>query len=217
MDKGTPGTQRHQRWATAVQKCLPPSVKTTAANGQSDIPTPVSLELPLTQERARIAREMHDIVAHSLAVIVTQAQSGELVAGKSPERAATVLGTIAATGRVALADMRRLLGMLRAEGSESSGSGPQPSLADLPQLLNRVGATGLTVRRTDEGTARPVGSAVELTPFRLVQESLTNTLRHAGPGARADLRLAWNARELIVTVSDNGVARWHPAMPPGTG
>lgn len=164
----------------------------------------------VVQERARIAREMHDIVAHSLAVIVTQAQGGELIAAKSPERAATALGTIATTGRLALADMRRLLGVLRAEGPGPTAAGAgadvgrQPTLADLPELLDRIRAAGLPVRRTDDGTPRPVGSATELTAYRLVQESLTNTLRHAGPGARAELRLTWGARELVVTVGDDG-------------
>ena len=123
----------------------------------------------VVQERARIAREMHDIVAHSLAVIVTQAQGGELVAAKSPERAVAALGTIATTGRLALADMRRLLGVLRAEGPGPTGSEPQPTLADLPQLLDQVRAAGLTVHRTDEGTPRPAGPATELTAYRLVQ------------------------------------------------
>jgi signal transduction histidine kinase len=171
----------------------------------------------VVQERARIAREMHDIVAHSLAVIVTQAQGGELVAAKSPERAATALGTIATTGRLALADMRRLLGVLRADGSEPTGSGPQPTLADLSQLLDQVRAAGLTVCRTDDGAPRPVGSATELTAYRLVQESLTNTLRHAGPGACAEVSLTWGARELVVTVRDDGRGATTPGNAAGHG
>jgi signal transduction histidine kinase len=183
--------------------------------------------IAVVEERARIAREMHDIVAHSLAVIVTQAQGGELIAATSPERAATALGTIATTGRLALADMRRLLGVLRAEGpgsagsgsigSGSTGSGPQPTLADLPQLLERVRAAGVTVRRSDDGVPRPVGSATELTAYRVVQESLTNTLRHAGPGTHADLCLAWGAHELTVTVGDNGRAAAAPGDTVGHG
>jgi signal transduction histidine kinase len=178
----------------------------------------------VVQERARIAREMHDIVAHSLAVIVTQAQGGVLAAAKSPERAATVLGTIATTGRLALTDMRRLLGVLRAEGpapteapAAATDAGPQPTLADLPQLLERVRAAGLTVRRTDEGTPRPVGPATELTAYRLVQESLTNTLRHAGPDAHAELLLTWGARELVVTVGDDGRGAAAPGNTYGHG
>lgn len=161
------------------------------------------------EERARIAREMHDIVAHSLAVIVTQAQGGELVAAKSPQRATLALNTIAATGRLALADMRRLLGVLRAEvpgqaEKQNLYSGPQPTLAELPQLLERVRAAGLDVHRSDDGVARPVGTATELTVYRLVQEALTNALRHAGPGTRAELNLAWNSHALTVTVGDDG-------------
>ena len=167
------------------------------------------------EERARIAREMHDVVAHSLAVIVTQAQGGELVAAKSPDRAVAALNTIAVTGRLALTDMRQLLGVLRAPELDSSttgtcrieqpsGTGPQPTLAELPLLLDRVREAGLTVRRVDSGAPRPLGTATELAVYRLVQEALTNTLRHAGLDAHAELLVAWGVRELVVTISDNG-------------
>jgi signal transduction histidine kinase len=179
-------------------------------------------QVAVREERTRIAREMHDIVAHSLAVIVTQAHGGELVAAKSPQRAAAALNTIAATGRLALADMRRLLGVLRTDAPRPSEKpdlyvGPQPTLAELPQLLERVRAAGMDVRRRDEGVPRPVGTTTELTVYRLVQEALTNALRHAGPGARAELVLAWDSRELTVTVGDDGRAATTPANGDGHG
>jgi signal transduction histidine kinase len=151
-------------------------------------------------ERTRIARDMHDVVAHSLAVIVTQAQGGQY----APERAPAVLETIAETGRQALADMRGLLGVLRTDAGPADGFGPQPTLADVPDLLDRVRATGLDVNHRESGTPRPVGRAVELAGFRLVQEALTNTMKHAGTGARAEVHAAWEPDALTVTVVDDG-------------
>jgi signal transduction histidine kinase len=157
-------------------------------------------------ERARIAREMHDVVAHSLSVIVSQAQGGAYVAGSQPERAARALETIAETGREALADMRGLLGVLRADPDAAAPApeDPQPGLADLPELVARVRAAGLPVELTETGTPRRLGAATGLAAYRLVQESLTNTLKHGGPAARAEVRLQWTDEELAVTVTDDG-------------
>ncbi|HCU50552.1 MAG TPA: hypothetical protein DGG94_12245 [Micromonosporaceae bacterium] len=155
----------------------------------------------MADDRARIAREMHDVVAHSLSVIVTQAQGGELIAAGDPERAGKVLGTIAATGRQALADMRGLVGVLR---TDTDGLTPQPTLAELPTLIERVRGAGLHVSRTDKGEPRPLGPAAELTLYRLVQEALTNTLRHAGPGAQARLSFDWGEQAVTVQVHDTG-------------
>ena len=161
-------------------------------------------------ERARIAREMHDVVAHTLAVIVSQAQGGRYAARTDPERAGAVLSTIADAGRQALTDMRGLLDVLRPDApaavavEESNGWGPQPTLAELPELLERVRGVGLPVEYTEVGTTRPLGSAAELAMYRLVQESLTNTLKHAGPGATATVRFIWDEHELTTIVSDTG-------------
>ncbi len=157
-------------------------------------------------ERARIAREMHDVVAHSLSVIVSQAQGGAYVAGAQPERAAKALETIAETGREALADMRGLLGVLRADpdAAEPAPADPQPGLADVPELVARVRAAGLLVALTEAGTPRRLGAAAGLAAYRLVQESLTNTLKHAGAAARAEVRLCWTEEELVVEVIDDG-------------
>lgn len=159
-------------------------------------------------ERARIAREMHDVVAHSLSVIVSQAQGGAYVAADQPERAARALDTIAETGREALADMRGLLGVLRADpdapDTEAAPADPQPSLADLPDLVARVRDAGLSVSLAETGAPRRLGAATGLAAYRLVQESLTNTLKHAGPAARAEVRLEWTQEELVVEVTDDG-------------
>lgn len=155
----------------------------------------------VADDRARIAREMHDVVAHSLSVIVTQAQGGELIAAADPDRAVGVLATIAATGRQALADMRGLVGVLR---TDPEGLAPQPTLAELPSLLERVRSAGLHVVRDDSGRPRPLRPAAELALYRMVQEALTNTLRHAGPGASAALSFHWGKTALTVAVRDNG-------------
>jgi signal transduction histidine kinase len=163
-------------------------------------------------ERDRIAREMHDVVAHSLSVIVSQAQGGTYLKDQ-PDRSARVLGTIAEAGREALADMRALLGVLRddARGSDP-GEPPQPGLAELPELVARVRASGLPVELTEEGTPDRPGAAAELAIYRLVQESLTNVLKHAGPDATARIRLSWRDGELVVSVIDDGYG-----VTPGAG
>ncbi|MFE2557343.1 sensor histidine kinase [Streptomyces sp. NPDC059352] len=156
-------------------------------------------------ERARVSREMHDVIAHSLAVIVSQAQGGRYAARTRPERAAEVLGRIEETGRQALTDMRGLLGVLRSDTSEATGGwDPQPGLAELPALLDRVRATGLTVDHTVSGEPYPMSAAAGLVVHRLVQEALTNTLKHAGRDARARIRFDWSDGALVVEVSDNG-------------
>src|SRR5207302_5109033 len=121
-----------------------------------------------------IARELHDVVAHTLSVIVRQAGAGGRIAPQQPERAATVLGGIEALGREALGDMRRLVGILRT-GPERDHE-PQPSLRRLPELAERVRSAGLDVDVRSEGEARPLPHGVELSAYRTVQEALTNNL-----------------------------------------
>lgn len=160
----------------------------------------------VTDERARIAREMHDVIAHSLAVIVSQAQGGQYAARTDPERAIAVLATIADAGRQALADMRGLVGVLRTDDTLDGEDGwaPQPTLRDLPALLDRVRGAGLPVQYRGSGTVRPLGPAAELALYRVVQEALTNTLKHAGPDAQAAVWFIWTDDSLALTVSDNG-------------
>jgi signal transduction histidine kinase len=157
--------------------------------------------LAVLDERTRMAREMHDVVAHSLTVIVSQAQGGLYVARTDPGRAAQALGTIAEAGRQALNDMRGLLGVLR---SDPAPWDPQPTLRELPELLDGVRRSGLTVRYVEAGAAHELARAAELALYRLVQEALTNTIRHAGPRADVEVRLDWTEDAVEVTVSDNG-------------
>jgi signal transduction histidine kinase len=161
------------------------------------------------EERQRIAREMHDVVAHSLAVVVSHAEAGRMVVGQQPERASGILDTIATTGREALTEMRGLLGVL---GGESSTE-PQPGLDDIDDLVERMRAAGLTVRLEADEPGQ-VAPAVGLTAYRVVQEALTNVTRHAGPGAVATVWVTRTARQLTIEVSDDGVGIQRP---PGRG
>ncbi len=158
--------------------------------------------LAVADERARIAREMHDVVAHSLSVIIAQADGGRFIASRRPEKAAEVLETIGTTGRAALADMRSLLGVLRHE--EETSFGPQPDLTTLPELLARVRATGLTVEADLTGDLANLPPALGLSMFRLVQEALTNVLKHAGPAASARVAVHRTPGRLAIDVTDDG-------------
>ena len=191
-------------------------------------------ELAAADERSHIAREMHDIVAHSLQVVISQADGARYAAAAKPALAVTALETIGQTGRSALADMRQLLGVLRETGETVAGvpgvtdddarrpaavvaspdgrgtrlppgRRPQPRLADLPALVETMRLSGLEVSLLETGTPRralPAGG--ELAAYRIVQEALTNTLRHGGPDADAFVTLAWTARGLDLQIDDDG-------------
>lgn len=158
--------------------------------------------LAVADERARIAREMHDVVAHSLSVIIAQADGGRFVASQAPEKAVDVLTTIGETGRAALADMRSLLGVLRNEDETSFG--PQPGPSALPDLIDRVRAAGLQVELRIEGELAGLPQAMGVSLFRLVQEALTNVLKHAGPRATAIVHIRRTAERIDIAVIDDG-------------
>lgn len=164
------------------------------------------------QERVRIARDMHDVVAHSLAVVIAQADGARYAAASDPGVATQALGTISTTARAALADVRLLLGQLR----HSQLDGPQPTLADLEQLYAQVRAAGVDLR-VDVDPAPPgtPPAAVQLAVYRVLQEALTNALRHGDPGP-VDLRLSWlpDRVELVVR---NPLARSERASSTGHG
>ncbi|WP_432519717.1 sensor histidine kinase [Kineococcus sp. SYSU DK006] len=158
--------------------------------------------LAATAERQRIAREMHDVVAHSLSVIIAQADGGRYAAAADPRAAAQVLETIAGTGRQALSDMRGLLGVLRqGPGDERA---PQPDARQIPDLVEQVRASGLDVAVRVHGQPRELPPAIGLAAYRIVQESLTNVLKHAGPRARAAVEVRWDPDALRLGVDDDG-------------
>ncbi|MEN5073764.1 histidine kinase, partial [Isoptericola cucumis] len=178
-------------------------------------------------ERARIAREMHDVVAHSLAVVVAQARLGRA----APARAQEALAAVEEAGRSASGELRGLLHVLRpdvadepgtvGDGSDDAGR-PAPGTADLPALVEEVRATGRTVILDVTGEPRALGPVARLAVYRAVQEALTNTARHAGPGAAARVTLTWGGEGLEVVVADDGGAagprrRGPAARPAGLG
>jgi len=158
--------------------------------------------LATSAERSRIARELHDVVAHSLAVVIAQADGGRYAAAASPAAAEQALGTIAETGRRALAEMRELLGVLR--DGEPDPNSPQPDVDGVPALVAQVAGAGLDVTLAVHGTPRPLNRTAGLAAYRIVQEGLTNVMKHAGPAARAQVVLTWEAAQVEVTVTDDG-------------
>ncbi|MCP3424116.1 sensor histidine kinase [Nocardioides pinisoli] len=167
------------------------------------------VELAARDERSRIAREMHDVVAHGLSVIVVQADGARYAAAKDPDVAVDTLETIASTGRDALTEMRRLLGLLR-EGD--TGVAPQPGLADVRHLVDEARAAGTRVEADLPVDAPDVPDGVGLAAYRIVQEALTNVRKHAGPGATVTLRLRVDDA-VVVEVRDDG----HGASAPSDG
>jgi signal transduction histidine kinase len=174
--------------------------------------------LAAAAERARIAREMHDIVAHHLTVMTTLAEAAIAASATSPERATDVMRSVAATGRRALADTRKLLGVLRQRPGQDPGEAlqPVPDLAQLDTLIEQVRSAGLDTSLEIRGQAPDMPAGVQLAVYRLVQEALTNTLKHGGAGARALVRLRYLPGELLVDVDDDGSGSAAPA-PAGVG
>lgn len=162
------------------------------------------VELGAADERARIAREMHDVVAHHLTVMIALADGAAAAVSTSPVRAGEVMTTVSATGRKALADTRLLLGVLRSDDAATLLE-PQPDIDRVETLLEQVRAAGLPATITVTGAHRELSAALQLTVYRLIQESLTNTLKHAGPDASAYVRLAYTDEGVNVDVRDDGL------------
>jgi len=167
-------------------------------------------------ERGRIARELHDVIAHNVSVMVVQADGASYALDTDPARAREALAAISATGRQALAEMRRLLGVLRHEGDGAhSVRAPQPGIGELGELLDQARCAGLPVSFTVEGDPQPLPGGVALAAYRIVQESLTNTRKHAGPVASASILLRYARDAVVLTISDDGWGDLGGTAPPG--
>jgi signal transduction histidine kinase len=158
--------------------------------------------LALSDERARIAREFHDVVAHSVGVMVVQAEGARRVLGRDPERAREALDSIEQTGRTALADMRRSLGVLRRDDVDPALQ-PQPGIDDVGELLEQAREAGLAVEYAVEGEPRTLPQGIDLSVYRIVQEALTNTIKHAGR-VPTRITVSYGDRDLTLEVSDSG-------------
>ncbi|WP_378790271.1 sensor histidine kinase [Nonomuraea fastidiosa] len=168
------------------------------------------------EERSRIARELHDVVAHHVSVMTVQAAAARRVLETDPELAREALSAVEHTGRLAMTEMRNIVGVLRTDGQAELG--PQPAVKDLPALVEQMREAGLPVRLQVEGTEVPLPAGVDLAAYRLVQEGLTNSLRHAGPGAKAVVTVRYLPGELDVSVEDDGVGvKEDQTEPPGHG
>jgi signal transduction histidine kinase len=155
------------------------------------------------EERTRIARELHDVVAHRVSLMTVQAGAAKAVDGEDPEGALRAMGAVEEAGRQALDELRHLLGVLRPE-TDLDGLGPQPGLADLPRLVEQIRGAGLDVSLVANGVAAGLPARVDLFAYRIVQEALTNVLKHAGPGARTEVRLGTDRRGIVIEVLDDG-------------
>jgi signal transduction histidine kinase len=171
-------------------------------------------QIAAAAERARIARELHDVIAHNVSVMVVQADGASYALHTEPERADQALAAISQTGRQALAEMRRLLGVLRA-GDEQANLAPVPRLSQLRELLDQARDAGMSVSLSLDGAPRPLSEGAELAAYRVVQESLTNTRKHGGLAAAAAVGLSYQRDGLLVRVTDDGLGA--AAADDGTG
>ena len=170
--------------------------------------------LSAAAERARIAREMHDIVAHHLTVMVALSDGAAATAGDAPQRAAEAMRTVSSTGRQALEETRRLLGVLRADG-DNAGPQPRPGLDQIDDLVARVRDAGLPTTLTITGARPTLSESLQVTLYRIAQEALTNVLKHGGPDVTASIHLDCSPVQVRLDVRDDG--RRPAALPPTPG
>jgi signal transduction histidine kinase len=161
-------------------------------------------QIAVAAERARIARELHDVVAHHVSVIVVQADGAAFALETSPARTREALTAISRTGRQALAEMRRLLGVLRSADDDGAELEPQPGVEQLGGLLEQARAAGLPVSFAVEGVPRPLPAGAALAAYRVVQESLTNARKHGGPAVTAAVTLRFCEEQVVIKVTDDG-------------
>ena len=200
-------------WTAALSVRIFRQHKATAADRQAAAERERAqlTRLAVAEERAAIARELHDIVAHSLSVMILQANGGGYALDHDPDRTREALRTISATGNDALGEIRQLVQILRSDGDDGIGDDPA-SPGRVTAVVERARAAGLAVDLIQDGTPPEMPGGVALAVFRIVQESLTNTLKHAGPAPSATVRVQYSPRSISVEVTDNGVGG-----PPATG
>jgi signal transduction histidine kinase len=157
----------------------------------------------VTEERTRIARELHDVVAHRVSLMTVQAGAAKAVAADDPEAALRAMGAVEEAGRQALDELRHLLGVLRPE-TDPDGLVPQPGLKELPRLVQQIRRAGLEVSLATDGLPTELPARVDLFAYRIVQEALTNVLKHAGPGAHTQVRLGTDSSGIVIDVLDDG-------------
>ena len=172
----------------------------------------IQAQLGASAERARIAREMHDIIAHNIAVMIALADGATYTAADNPGQAAALMGEVSATGRSALTEMHRLLGVLRQPNGP--GHAPQPTLADIDNLLAAVRAAGLPTRLTVIGQPAALPPSMQLALYRIIQEALTNTLKHS-TAASARVELTYLPDGVALELTDDGQPRARPVGEPG--
>jgi signal transduction histidine kinase len=160
--------------------------------------------LAATAERTRIARELHDVIAHSLSVIITLADAAVISHDHDPAQAKKAMSQVAATGRGSMTEMRRLLGILRDDNASGTGLAPQPGLADIAILIEEVRGAGLPVELAISGIPQTLSETAESTIFRIIQESLTNTLKHANSPTHARIEIHWSQAGVTVEITDDG-------------
>ena len=181
-------------------------VERRAADAERDLGR--QAELAAAAERERISRELHDVIAHALSVMVIQAQgAGSALRRRQPGETGEALDAIVTTGRGALAETRRLLGVVRRPAGAEPELATQPRLGDLPALAARVRHAGTPVQLRVTGTVRPLADSIELSAYRIIQEALTNTMKHGGPGATAVVGAHYADTELIIEITDDGDRR----------
>ncbi|MFI1989947.1 sensor histidine kinase [Actinoplanes sp. NPDC020271] len=168
--------------------------------------------LAVAHERARIAREMHDVVAHHIAVMIALSDGAAATAAVDPVRAAGVMGRASAVGREAMSEMRRLVGLLHDFSGTAAVRAPQPGLADVDALIDRVRTAGLKITFTREGVPGDWGPGAGLAIYRVVQEALTNVLKHAAPGAASEVTLRYDPASAEISVVDDGAGRSAPDL-----
>jgi signal transduction histidine kinase len=168
----------------------------------------------VTEERTRIARELHDVVAHRVSLMTVQAGAAKAVAAEDPEGALQAMGAVEEAGRQALDELRHLLGVLRPE-TDLDGLVPQPGLVDLPRLVEQIRGAGLDVSLATDGVSAQLPARVDLFAYRIVQEALTNVLKHAGPGAHTEVRLGTDRSGIVIEVLDDGKGSEPPSAAAG--